>query len=328
MNSYLNKINFLVESRSVASIEYSNIIDEIVSFIENDFNSNEIKISNKKNINISTENNLTGKISAIKYISNLEIPNNLTKKIDIFESLFINVNISNYIIKNLNKEDKKFLIKRLSQGTGVTKFIKQNEVINNKLKYGFIEININAINSKLLKKSILTSLNHELNHAFEDYFRLISSENKYGMFHSASSHYQLKDNEIVDKYDKAFNTICYRLFDNSELSATVSQLYSELKTINSKRENFQNDLKNSTVFNTYNFLINNLNILIELKSKEHWDKYRNVFNYGTEQDIIKFKNYFCNKAMFFLKKLYKRMGSAASLYYDEIEKNDFFVYKK
>ena len=78
------------------------------------------------------------------------------------------------------------------------------------------------------------------------------------MFHSTSSHYQLKDNEIVDKYDKAFNTICYRLFDNSELSATASQLYSELKTINSKRENFQNDLKNSTVFNTYNFLIDNL----------------------------------------------------------------------
>lgn len=115
------------------------------------------------------------------------------------------------------------------------------------------------------------------------------------------------------------------MFSETEFNALIASVYGDLEGINSKRENFANDIKNTQAYDIYLTISKNYKLLYKkineeniTKIKELFNEYEfhlNPYNNSTESFVKELSR----KTNFLLKQLIKGIGRTASLYYDNQE---------
>ena len=332
---YMNdtKIFHLVESRSLSNytFEFEDTIKQIVLYVKERFNvikSEEYEAPQKGSLKYLLKYNddrfKEEKIPCVFNTFKFQLPLEITKDIDIFEELYINITLKKItLLKDVSPIQKKWIYNRLSQGAGSTSHLPQNIINGNVLKYGVMDIIVYVIDGKIVDRGLLVSLRHEFNHLFENYIRTLKTNGNFTSYHHVLSRNGLNINKgKLDIPDTAYNLLIYLLHDNSELSARASQIYSDLEYIKSKRCNFQEDIKKTTSYITYVECSYALETLKKTYDIEKWNEYRRKFNYGDTKDAIAFKDVFLRKTEKLLKKYLQRIGAASTLYYDIKEKEE------
>lgn len=326
-----DKIINLVESRSLSNytFEFESTIKQIVDYIKSIYADGDIVYGKKKKgifKYIAKENikYVNKKVNCLFSSNTIQIPLSITKDIDIFDELYINVTIKNISFEDfLSTEDLKWIRLKLSQGAGSTSHLPINFIENVKVKYGVINTIVYVLDGKLLDKGLIVSLRHEFNHLFEDYIRTLNSDGKYIGYHHTlyRNAYNISDKNL-DEYDNAYNNLMYILFDNSEFAARASQIYSDLEYYKSQRQDFHNILKETSSYLTYIECLNDYKSLLKLNNKDKWELYRQKHKYGTKQNTMEFKNKFLQQTESLLKKFFQRICAVATLYYDKLEKKE------
>ena len=220
----------VVEKLHIAAFDYSDVIDEIIEYIE-DY----IFVSN---FNIKTSNG--------KYGWKFTIPDSITKKIEFIKKLEINVSIVS--LKKEEEAKNKF-------GNGDINFGDFHFITGGKI--GFIKMNIHgiSIDDELVDYTIRNTLYHELNHAYEVYRRQESFEEKGDLSImpsiDADKRNSVQLNLTNDKYGHMMQSIFYRLWDKSELSAAATSVYSYLKSNGGERSRLSIDLLETQAYHEY-----------------------------------------------------------------------------
>ena len=299
LESVERKTNLLVEERSLAAIPNRTIVNKILEFCQ-------IKASLLKN---------GDEVSFM-------IPEQITKRIDIVNDLKIKVSITDATSDNsLN-------------GSGYVKIDKLVGFENNKIECAEIILKGYSYNGILYDRTIISSLYHELNHLYDFWNDLKKTGNIKRSTKSITKIGDRSDCVITDDkgVDDFIYGIIYRLYSETELNALIANIYGDLQSINSKRNDFQKDITKTKSYIIYSVIKNNLSALkkVMLSDESRIDKLKKFLDdngiqlnpYGNSKaDYIK---EFIRKTAYLLKKLYKGMGRVASLYYDtnEFQKPD------
>lgn len=197
-----------------------------------------------------------------------------------------------------------------------------NVIINNKLSG--IEIFISVIfdiHGNVKQQSFFSTLIHEINHAFEIYCNMKNDENIQHITTSTNKYYsKIFDNTII-------NDIMYYLFCDLEKNALVAEIYGQLYELQSKRENFHNDILNTEGYNVYKRIRDNYQTTInDLSESELQELKHHLFTYNVftseKTDDANFKIKLKRKIKYLLNSLIKNICRAASLYYDDIEEKE------
>lgn len=288
------------EERGVAAFPYNEVIDDIVEWVSR---------------KILRDKTRSKKI-------HLEIPKSLTKKITFIQELFLDVYVTNES-KNDYTEN--------NVGEGKCGDNSRVRLLRNKkMEYADIDIYSFSYDRTLDKKTLYSPLYHELHHAYESWLDLIKNgntkhSNNLG-WKSNFRAYDIKDFDI----QSALSMICYQLHSENEFNALTSDVYGELKGMNSTRENFRQDIKQTWAYKTYVRVKNDLPKIIKYlknnkqEAKSFFDSFEyrggkfNPYNRSVDGYIDEFNR----KTKFLLNKLIKNIGRSASLYYDTIENNN------
>ena len=282
----------LVEERGVAAFPYRTVCKEIINYCKD-------------------------------YIAGMEpgdecsfqIPYLITRKIDFVDRLIIKVNVKD----GENYPD-------LSGGGKIVLQI-DDKIVDGKYEKGTINIYGFSYYGVLYDVTILNSLYHELNHFYEAWKEL----NRTGSM-SLYAHQATKGNIEVnifdnDNYNYWLTTICYRLFAETEFNALISSVYGDLEGINSKRENFSEDIKKTQAYYNYENMKTALPYIMREFKKEpelifrfykilnHYGIYLNPYT----KDAFGLMKEFNRRTKYLLKCLIRGIGRAASLYYDAQE---------
>ena len=176
---------------------------------------------------------------------------------------------------------------------------------------------------KVYLHSILISLFHEFNHAYEYYMRL----NKERCYSGIVA--QIRKASPIDGLGNAFiNDLIYRLFSDTERNALVNNFYGELCGKNIDRKKFSQVLPTLLMYGFYEELNNRYEIEIDNLSPEECNViYKEFRSRGISLNLKKttvssFKKAFKQKTKMYLGDLIRRMGKAASLWFDIKEKQD------
>ena len=288
----------VVEKLHIAAFKYGNVIDEIIEYIE-DY----IFMSD---FNIRTKNGKMG--------WNFVIPSYITKKIDFIKTLDINVSIIS---------DEENTTRNKSFGEGDINFGDFHFMTNGKI--GYIKMNIHgvAIDGELIDYTIRNTLYHELNHAYEVYRRQENFEEKGDLDVipkiDAAKKQNVQLNLTGDKYGHMMQSIFYRLWDKSELSAAATSVYSYLKSNGGERSRLSIDLLETQAYHEYVLLKEYIDELTKYWGEEFWESYHKLYDKKQNRGTQFFKNWFIKRSRLLLKTYFHYMLSAASAYYDEIE---------
>lgn len=288
----------VVEKLHIAAFDYSKVIDEIIEYIEDyifisDFNS---------------------KTSSGKLGWKFTIPEYITKKIDFIKKLEINVSVV-----SLSKEGdtkNKF-------GEGEINFGDFHFITGGKI--GYIKMNIHgiSIDDELVDYTIRNTLYHELNHAYEVYRRQETFEDNGDLkvipSVDADKRKSVQLNLTNDKYGHMMQSIFYRLWDKSELSAAATSVYSFLKSNGGERSRLSIDLLNTQAYHEYILLKEYIDELTKYWGENFWEKYHQLYDKKQNRGTQFFKNWFLKRSRLLLKTYFHYMLSAASAYYEEIE---------
>lgn len=287
-------------------------------------------ISEGKVINIVEERGLSGlkyskvcgeMIEYIKKYAYSYIPNNC-----ITEKYYFN---NGKDVKDLHVWIYEYLRNAGSGSNTSNKYDTINK--DNQLKNGEIEIVCYMINDEFIDSTFKVSFFHEINHAYENYKRLLNYQ-KNSDLKEKNLYYKLNNINYIGKtklfnssneYDLAMGEILYRLWTDSERNALATHIYGDLDSMKSKKENFSKDLKKSSAYEIYFNLKNNCIPLINsLNDNELWQKYMQIlgfkYNY-MNKDIDAFKKSFIKRSNILLNSLFHNIGKVASLYYDQSE---------
>lgn len=304
LNEVEQKVMRLVEERGVAANKYHNVANKIVSYCEG-------IVESYGNLNVDET-----------FVVN--IPNSIAKLVDFIDGLSINVKIT---------EAPSLIYTKQYRGTGNCEVYSNCEIENGKMKDVVININAYSFCGTLCHENVLTTLYHEINHAYECYCDVMK---QYVASHYKNGHY------VVDRFAKTslkaqaanyyannplLYTIIYRLFSETEFNALVASVYGSLKARLSIRQNFHSDITKTKAYAVYNQIkknyvqvFNNLtddeiiDLSDKLSSKQIYIPARYSSVEGYRKGLIK-------KTTFLLGKLFKDIGRAASLYYDNAESN-------
>ena len=286
-----NKVVKLVEVRGVAASPYVPVAKKIVEYIKKQCNQ------------IRFENN---KIS-------FDIPQELTSKIDFIENLKIHVNVENIPFKDYY----------YNSGSAKSFFSINDDVVNNKFVGGQIVVDCISCGGVFDDATFFNNFYHELNHYYDAYKDLVKNGG-YSRFIKQLNKSNLSFENLFnnEKDNDLFNLIVYRLFSETELNALVAGVYGDLQAINSKRENFKNDIQNTQAYYIYKEIANNYKALysqIDDKASKKIAQALNLkpYEYGLTTDTI--VKELKRKTKFLLKQLIKGIGRTASLYYDKSE---------
>ena len=226
----INNIIYLVETRGYAKTKYIHTIKKIIEYISN-------SLKNVFNPSTSTYE--------------FNIPEYLTKEIDIAEKLSLKITIQD--IPDHHQAN-------LHSGSG-TRNVFYDTRINDNNKLSKAEITIQGFSYKgnLIHRTVFNSLSHELNHLYEEYSRLLKSNNNFDLYLSVAdtgnilnSHFS-NDSEI----NNLFREIFYRLFTYSETNALINSVYADLDHLDSTRENFKTDILSTQAYYIYKTIKNN-----------------------------------------------------------------------
>lgn len=282
----------LVEERGVAAFPYRTVCKEIVDYCKG-------------------------------YISDMEpgdecsfqIPYLITRKIDFVDRL---------IIKVVIKDGKNYA--HLSGGGKVDLQI-DDKIVDGKYEKGVITIYGFSYYGVLYEPTILNSLYHELNHFYEAWKELTKTGSM-GLYARQATKGAVEVNIFNDKkINYWLTTICYRLFAETEFNALVSSVYGDLDGINSKRENFSEDIKKTQAYYNYEDMKKALPYIMREFKKEPeliFRFYETLNRYGIHlnpytKDAFGLMKEFNRRTKYLLKCLIRGIGRAASLYYDAQE---------
>lgn len=320
------KVINIVEERGLAGLKYSKVCGEMIEYIKkyaylhipNDYITERYYFNNGKDIK-----------DLHVWIYDILVPDYITEKIDFIEKLNFHIILKRVIMENA--EDKMYEYLRVA-GSG-SNTSNKHDILNkdNQLKNSGIEIVCYMINDDFIDSTFKVSFFHEINHAYENYKRLLNYQ-KNSNLKEKNLYYKLSNINYIGKvklldssnaYDLAMGEILYRLWTDSERNALITHIYGDLESMKSKRENFSKDLKKSSAYKIYFNLKNNCIPLINsLNDSELWQKYMQIlglkYNY-MNKDIDAFKRSFIKRSNILLNSLFHNIGKAASLYYDQSE---------
>lgn len=140
-------------------------------------------------------------------------------------------------------------------------------------------------------------------------------------YKDAKTNFVFSNNQSVDKLIKS---VIYRLFSTSELNALTSEVFGELKALNSVRKNWSTDIQQTKAYGLYKHYKENYSVLENL-SDEIYCKIKQVFGCSPFQGYHKaaslqgFKKWFLLILKKRINELYKNIGLAASYWYDAQE---------
>lgn len=322
------KIINLVENRTVAAFKYRNVVDEIVKYCNQIHEIEPPKKTSSAKIPTINKEFIDCKIRYYDFI----IPVEISSKIPFWGDNPIRILLMKiYLPSNI---DDQIDITAIPQNGGYSDSQSSLSDDNTHLIDTYINIECYSINKRPISNSLANNLFHELNHATEDFNRQLRAKKtgKSDSLSLASDSMPLLKQAMMnfikrgrDKYDKCFGKILYRLFDNGETKAAATSVYQHLKSINSTRANFWNDVKDSQAFKEYEYFKKGIQELeSDLADMEKWEDYMYLtgFNMDFNDDASKFRKWFINKSKEFNYRLLKDIGRAATLYYDEAEYNN------
>ena len=307
-----NHISMLVESRAIAAIEYEDIINEIVDDL---YNQTKRYISNINTDNypiVYSEGNIPVKVVQF----NIKAEQNIINQITEIKNMPIQINGLAYFLneKDINKI-------KVNNTNAYYRSNTHDKVKNNNIKSDkhVIILNMVSFNGRVSRNWIYTQLMHELNHTFENYYRLSNTNNNFGLAKSAirkNKKFDFNDYLGLEKESRYVKSIVYCLFNDAELSAHATEVYSFLKSIDGKRDNYSNDIKNSNAYKEYTSLHIMIKHLSNVNDKQFWEYIKNKTQY---KDLTSgdFKNKFIRKSWKLLEKYLRKIGAVASLYYDK-----------
>lgn len=296
----------LVERQGISAFKYNNVINEILKFCNH-----YIKNNKPNNFFINYED-----IPCEEY--KIIIPYEITNKIDFIKELNLEIKVINYLTNNSFKDNS----------NGKTISNKYDSIIdvngNYKLNDTKIYITCQSINNEIINNTFLVTIYHELNHAYENYNRLINyfkgKTNELGLYDNLKKiNYQKRISLLFNKEYYDFGVILYYLWTKSEFNSFSTALYAELKSINSKRENFTKDLNNLKAFKNYNIIKQYVLKLHNINDEHKWKHVINIIYPNYKGNYQTFKNSFIKRTNILLNSLFKKMIKSAILYYDEID---------
>ena len=185
----------------------------------------------------------------------------------------------------------------------------------NKIGHAVIDIFIQSVGSRFMVQYLTGTLYHEFNHLYHlwmcachnsiDYKRDVAVVN---------NHYFIKPDQHVDE-------LLYSLISDTEINANVASVYGEMKEMNSKKQNWKEDLHRTSAYQRY--IINKCNI--DWLERNFADGDIRILSEWIEMNFhLRMKSDKEN----FIKMLRKKnedfllhLGRAASLYYDDIDTN-------
>lgn len=301
------KVIRLVEERGVAASKYNVAIDKIVQYI-----SDKVKTYEK----FDEGDTVT-----------FTIPKDLSGKIDFVENLVIVVRVTECKSQ-----------KMINKGTGGCEIWYRSGIVNGKLASMKIEINAYSFYRSLVEETFLTSFYHEVNHTYEYYKEVVKQHEKNpnqesyptDRFHKTMKKAVQANKGTAFFYDNKedndlFDEIVYRLFSETELNALVASVYGSLKGLKSKRENFNKDIKITKAYKIYRYIKNGYKGLFNKIDEVNYYSIKNYFKgigvninpYGNSMES--YKKELIRKTTHLLQRLFKGIGSAASVYYDKAE---------
>lgn len=307
-----NHVALLVESRAIAAIEYEDIINEIVDDL---YNKTKNLVSNI-DVNDYPIVYISGDIPVKVIQFNIKAKQNIVNQITGLKDLPIQINGLAYFLneKDINKV-------KIDNANAFYRSSIFDNVENKQLKSHkhVIVLNMVSYNGRVSRNWIYTQLLHELNHVFENYYRLSNTNNSFGVAKSQKIKYKksnFNDYFGLEKESKYVKSIVYFLFNDSELSAHATEVYSYLKSIDGKRDNYSNDIKNSFAYKEFTSLHTMIKHLSNVNDKQFWEYIKNKTQY---KDLTSgdFKNKFIKKSWILLEKYLRKIGAVASLYYDK-----------
>lgn len=224
-------------------------------------------------------------------------------------------------------------------GSGKSRVKFEGKLTNdNKLDYGTIFIYGKYLPSgEILKRTIYNNLCHEIHYLLNYHNDLIklkasnASIKDTDMFDTTINMETIKDwidNNIGTQNREILKELTYRLFNYTETNAIVSGVYGDLMGMNSRRENFQNDIKHTQAYLIYDFFSKNYNAIIdEIDDSKVVGLYKILSHYGfaLSTNVMTPANckYMIKRSIrHHLHRLFNKIGGAASYYYDSIEETN------
>ena len=302
------RVVYIVEERGISnySLKYKKIFEGIIYYINKQLRESSIfvkgKFKQKYDVNIF----------------NFLIPTGITKYIDIFENLNLTISVF-----DISTDDE---IEETLYGNNSGSYkLKEKENLNfdnTKLENGEINISCFAKNHKIIKHTLITPLLHELNHATDNLERLkkYKIKNLFNVFNEYNYNNIKKLRDSKNNLHSIIGIIIYRLWLQSERSALITSVYSDLKELDSKRSNFIRDIWNTKAGKIYKQIKYEYLPQIKDISENDIELYCNIINAPKSiKTKIQFIDYFNKKTNLLLSDFLKHIGKVASLYYDENE---------
>lgn len=290
-------VDRLVEERGVGASKYNDTIDKVILFCQN-----YIK-TNRKNMPDGWK---------------FAVDKKIVREFDFFDYLRLVITIKDIGEQPLNYSGGGRSYSYEDSGT----FIKNGRFIGDEeiRLYGYSK------GSNLYSRTILNSLYHELNHKIEDLHRAGNSEDK-GVYQQTVFYQDIKDVKFSDdeNVNNAIYNVVYRAFSTTEFNALTSGVYGDLKGIDSERKNWRTDIMLTQAYAVYDDLRDCYGILYKAdenvykKLKEFFDD-SIVQGYKKAISVMDFKIWFLSRLSDRINTLYKNIGRAASLWYDDKEK--------
>lgn len=181
---------------------------------------------------------------------------------------------------------------------------------------------------KVWLRSVLTSLYHELNHAYDMWIN-VNKEKNFNRFNQSGAKSNIGYN-IMQKYS-VIGYCIYRLFSETEYNALVASVFGDLQGMDSQYENFQQDYKNTKAYEVYVDIKQNLwtelqaLTLEEAKALFKMLKDNKISIIMKKNTLSSFRKGFFGKVNSLLSELLHDIGRTASYYYDikaEIQRDD------
>ena len=144
----------------------------------------------------------------------------------------------------------------------------------------------------------------------------MKNNTNYTFKHNPKIDYVKLKNDI-DKNDKIAYLI-YRLLVDSEFNAMVAESYGDFKNKLFDRQKYQHEIKNTECYHERELL---KGILNELNACDGWEQHAMTY-FNKKMTIDAFRNWFIEKIQDRLTEYWRRIGLVASLYYDDLERND------
>lgn len=309
-NKELNVIR-LVENRTIATFENRNVIEEIIDFVKENVLANNKTIKTiKEPIELPLKNGEYINDICLKYF--IEIPTDILKQFNIDNNLKIRIICTRI---KLNEEVDYKQMQFLSRYFPIDK-------TNSRKHQNEIQLSCWMNGKNLIDNVLRRNLVHELNHAIEDNKRIPKGYGLIDRIDKKNLDFAQKlmhSSEIQYKY---LGNILYRLWDNSEIPAGATSVYSDLKSKNSDRVNFRQDLQQTQAYREYKMLIDKAYPLVaQINNDDIWMWIQYNLTKNISIDSKEYKAFFLRKTKKLLDDYFVKIGKSASLWYDEKENN-------